>query len=158
MAMIFYRLMQGARRHRLSPLEMVFNKLNTMFCNCIIGRGADFGPGFVLVHATGVAINGRVRGGANVTIYHQVTLGGDGTRVPTLGDDVMIGAGAKVINAIRLEDGARVAPNSVVIARVSAGVTVMGVPARPVFQARPQPVPQPRSSESDMPAGSETVG
>src|SRR5262245_16410884 len=65
-AMILYRLMQWARRWRLVPLELVFNKLNAVCCNCIIGRGAEFGPGFVLIHSTGVVINGQVRGGADV--------------------------------------------------------------------------------------------
>jgi len=46
-AMIYYRLMQWSRRWRLVPLEMIFNKLNAVCCNCIIGRGAEFGPGFV---------------------------------------------------------------------------------------------------------------
>jgi serine O-acetyltransferase len=58
-AMLLYRLMQWARRWRLAPLEMLFNKLNAVCCNCVIGRGAEFGPGFVLVHSTGVVINGR---------------------------------------------------------------------------------------------------
>ena len=49
MAMVYYRLMQWARRHRLAPLEMLMNRLNGFFCNCYIGRGAEFGPGFVLV-------------------------------------------------------------------------------------------------------------
>ena len=51
--MILYRLMQWSRRRRLAPLEMVFNKLNAVFCNCIIGRGAEFGPGLVLIHSDG---------------------------------------------------------------------------------------------------------
>src|SRR5262245_9300532 len=77
-AMIFYRLMQWARRWRLIPLEMIFNKLNAVCCNCIIGRGAEFGPGFVLIHATGVVINGRVHAGSNVAMEHQVTIGAEG--------------------------------------------------------------------------------
>src|ERR1700733_8384247 len=74
-AMILYRLMQWSRHRRLSVLEMLFNKLNTIFCNCIIGRGAEFGEGLVLVHASGVAINGNVRGGSRIYIEHQVTIG-----------------------------------------------------------------------------------
>src|SRR3954463_9882631 len=57
-AMILYRLMQGSRDMRLAPLEMVFNKLNSIVNACVIGRGADFGPGFVIVHSHGVVING----------------------------------------------------------------------------------------------------
>jgi serine O-acetyltransferase len=139
MAMILYRLMQWSHRCRLVPLAMIFNKLNAIWCNCIIGRGAEFGPGFVLVHAMGVVINGRVRGGANVMLYHQVTLGGERDEIPVLGDDVLIGAGAKVIGPVRIGDGARVAANSVVFADVPAHVTVLGIPARPVWSSAPRP-------------------
>src|SRR5438067_13739408 len=62
-AIIYYRVMQWARKWRLVPLEMLANKVNTIFCNCIIGRGAEFGPGFVLIHSTGIVINGSVKGG-----------------------------------------------------------------------------------------------
>jgi len=138
MAMIFYRLMQWSRHHHLTPLEMIFNKLNTMFCNCLIGRGAEFGPGFVLVHATGTVINAGVRGGANVTIYHQVTLAGErGGRTPILGDDILIGVGAKIVGPVRIGDGGRVAANSVVFSHVASYTTVMGIPARAVWRNTP---------------------
>jgi serine O-acetyltransferase len=132
MAMVIYRLMQASRRWRLSPLEMVFNKFNTMFCNCIIGRGADFGPGFVLIHATGVVINGSVRGGEQIYIEHQVTLGAEGRRSPVLGNNVFIGAGAKVIGAVRVGDHTRVGANAVVVHDVPDHATVVGIPARVV--------------------------
>ena len=132
-AMILYRLMQGARDVRLSPLEMVFNKLNSIVNGCVIGRGTDFGPGFVLVHAHGVVINGKVRGGANVHLEHEVTLGdsrqGD---CPVLGDNIYIGAGAKVIGPVSIGDGARVGANAVVVKDVAPDTTVVGIPARPV--------------------------
>ena len=99
-AMILYRLMQWSHRWRLWPLAMLFNKLNAFFCNCIIGRGAEFAPGFVLIHSTGVVINGNVRGGPNVYIEHQVTIGAERRQSPTLGDDVFVGAGAKVIGSV----------------------------------------------------------
>src|SRR5918995_5220550 len=72
-ALILYRLMQFARRRRLTPLEWIFNRMNSMFCDCIIGRGTEFGPGLLLIHSTGIVINGAVRGGSNVSIEHQVT-------------------------------------------------------------------------------------
>jgi serine O-acetyltransferase len=131
-AMILYRLMQWSGRHRLAPLEMVFNRLNSIFCNCIIGRGADFGPGFVLIHATGVVINGRVRGGADVKLEHQVTIGAERRESPVLGDDVFVGAGAKIVGAVRLGTGARVGANAVVVKDVPAFSTVVGIPARVV--------------------------
>jgi serine O-acetyltransferase len=132
--MIWYRLMQWARRWRLVPLELVFNKINSAFSSCVIGRGAEFGPGFVLIHSNGVVINGGVRGGSNVKIEHQVTIGAEKRQAPILGDDVFVGAGAKIIGSVTVGDGARVGANAVVLADVPAHSTVVGIPARVVRQ------------------------
>src|SRR5882724_8634766 len=112
-AMLLYRLMQVSRRFHLVPLEMVFNKLNTVFCNCIIGRGAEFGPGFVLIHSTGVVINGNVLGGRGIHIEHQVTIGAERRMSPIIGDNVFIGAGAKIIGDVVIGEGARIGANAV---------------------------------------------
>lgn len=138
-AMILYRLMQWSRKRRLSPLEMLFNKLNAVFCGCIIGRGAEFGPGFVLIHSNGVVINGQVRGGSGVHIEHQVTIGAERRRTPTLGDDVFIGAGARIIGHVSIGDGARIGANAVVISDVPANRTAVGVPARIVSASSQDP-------------------
>jgi serine O-acetyltransferase len=137
MAMVFYRLMQYCGNHRLAPLEMLFNKLNSMFCNCIIGRGAEFGPGFVLIHATGVVINGGVRGGSRVVLEHQVTIGAERRKTPVLGDDVFVGAGAKVIGQVTIGSHARIGANAVVVKDVPAYATAVGVPAKVVRVRRP---------------------
>jgi serine O-acetyltransferase len=131
-AMVWYRLMQWARRWRLAALEMVFNKLNVICCNCIIGRGAEFGPGFVLVHSTGVVINGQVRGGEHVYIEHQVTVGAEGRQSPRLGDRVFIGAGAKIVGAVMIGNDTRIGANAVVIDDVPSGATAVGIPAKVV--------------------------
>jgi serine O-acetyltransferase len=131
-AMLLYRLMQAAGRWRLVPLEMLFNRLNSICCNCIIGRGADFGPRFVLVHATGIVINGRVVGGSGVHLEHQVTIGAEKREAPRLGNDVFVGAGAKIIGPVTVGDGARVGANAVVVHDVPARSTVVGIPARVV--------------------------
>ena len=131
-AMLLYRLMQASARLRLAPLEMLFNRLNSVCCNCIIGRGADFGPRFVLIHATGVVINGGVQGGSGVHIEHQVTIGAEKREAPRLGNDVFIGAGAKIIGSVTVGDGARVGANAVVVHDVPAHTTVVGIPARVV--------------------------
>jgi serine O-acetyltransferase len=135
-AMIYYRLMQWARRWKLFPLEMLFNKLNAIFCNCIIGRGAEFGPGFVLIHSTGVVINGRVQGQSNILIEHQVTIGADRRKSPLLGSDIFIGAGAKIIGLVTIGDGARIGANAVVVKDVPPHCTVVGIPAQIVRQRR----------------------
>jgi serine O-acetyltransferase len=131
-AMIWYRLMQWARRWRLVPLELLFNRINTLFCGCIIGRGAEFGPGFVLIHSIGVVINGNVRAGAGVKIEHQVTIGAEKRQTPVLGNGVFIGAGAKILGAVSVGEGARIGANAVVVSDVPAFTTVVGVPAKVV--------------------------
>jgi serine O-acetyltransferase len=131
-AMILYRLMQASRRCHLAPLEMIFNRLNSILCNCIIGRGADFGPRFVLIHATGIVINGQVRGGAGVHLEHQVTIGAERRESPQLGDGVFVGAGAKILGPVRVGSGARVGANAVVVHDVAPNTTVVGIPARVV--------------------------
>jgi serine O-acetyltransferase len=130
--MIWYRLMQWAGRWRLAPLEMLFNKLNAVCCNCIIGRGAQFGPGFVLIHSTGVVINGRVRGGEQIHIEHQVTIGAERRESPVLGDRVFLGAGAKILGNVSIGDDARIGANAVVVDDVPSGATVVGIPAKVV--------------------------
>jgi serine O-acetyltransferase len=134
-AMTLYRLMQGARRAELPALEMLFNKLNATFGGCIIGRGAEFGPGFVLIHAQGVVINGSVRGGADVKIEHQVTIGAERRASPVLGDGVFVGAGAKILGPVTVGAHARVGANAVVVHDVPAETTVVGVPAKPVVRS-----------------------
>lgn len=129
-AMVLYRCMQRARRWRLAPLEMLFNKLNAALCHCVIGRGAEFGPGFVLVHSNGVVINGAVRGGSGILLEHQVTIGAERRESPVLGDDVFVGAGARILGPVRIGDGARIGANAVVLDDVPAGCTAVGVPAR----------------------------
>ncbi|MFO0812919.1 MAG: hypothetical protein U0796_06850 [Gemmatales bacterium] len=134
MAMVWYRLMQWSRRYRLTPLEMLFNKINTMFCNCIIGRGAEFGPGLVFIHATGIVINGAVRGGSNIHLEHQVTIGAERRQAPVLGNDIFVGAGARILGSITVGDGAKVGANAVVVKDVPAHSTVVGIPAQVVRQ------------------------
>lgn len=141
-AMILYRLMQWSRKYRLIPLEMIFNKLNVICCNCIIGRGAEFGEGFVLIHSTGIVINGQVRGGSRIYIEHQVTIGAERRTSPSLGNDVFIGAGAKLIGAVQVGDGARIGANAVVVDDVPPHSTVVGIPARVVSRREPSQTPE----------------
>ncbi|HEY5009636.1 MAG TPA: hypothetical protein VIH73_00680 [Acidimicrobiales bacterium] len=138
LGMVLYRLMQGSRHMGNAPLEMVFNKLNATFGGCVIGRGAEFGPGFVMFHSNGVVINGKVRAGENVHLHHQVTIADDRLgRSPTLGNDIHIGAGAKIIGPIAVGDGARIGANAVVVHDVDANTTVVGIPAKPVRRREP---------------------
>jgi serine O-acetyltransferase len=136
LAMILYRLMQWSRRHHLLPFEMLLNKLNVICGNCIIGRGAEFDRGFVLIHSTGVVINGRVRGGRNVLIEHQVTIGAERNQSPILGDDVFIGAGAKIVGPVAVGSRVRIGANAVVVKDIPDDCTAVGIPARIVHRQR----------------------
>ena len=106
-----------------------------------IHPGARIGAGFFIDHGSGVVIGETAEVGRDVTLYHGVTLGGvswsPGKRHPTLGDGVMVGAGAKILGPITIEAGARVGANSVVVEPVPAGATVVGIPARIVQTERP---------------------
>ena len=98
-----------------------------------MGRGAWLGHGLVLVRSNGVVIHGQVRGGSNVHLQHEVTLGDNGYgEIPTLGSNISIGAGAKVIGNIKIGDGARIGANAVVVKDVEAETTVVGIPAKPI--------------------------
>ena len=131
-SMVIYRLMQEAHRRDLGAAEMVLNKLNGVVASCVIGRGAELGPGLVMVHAHGIVINGAVVAGSNLTLEHQVTIGAEKRQSPIIGNDVFIGAGAKIIGPVTIGDGARIGANAVVIDDVPPHTTVVGNPARPV--------------------------
>lgn len=104
--------------------------------NVDIHPGAVIGRRFFIDHGSGVVIGETAEIGDNVTLYHGVTLGGtswnQGKRHPTLGDGVMVGAGAKILGPITIGDHARVGANSVVIADVAPGRTVVGIPGKVV--------------------------
>lgn len=131
-AMLLYRLMQASGEAGLGPLEMVFNKLNGVVGSCVIGRGADFGDGLCIIHSNGIVINGNVKIGKRLHIEHQVTIGAEKRHSPEIGDDVYIGAGAKIIGPVKIGDGARIGANAVVVHDVPAHTTVVGIPAKPV--------------------------
>jgi len=105
--------------------------------NVDIHPGARIGRRFFIDHGAGVVIGETAEIGDDVTLYHGVTLGGTtwnpGKRHPTLGDGVVVGAGAKILGAVTLGAGVRVAANSVVIEDVAPGMTVVGIPGRVVL-------------------------
>ena len=131
-AMVVYRLMQAAQRRGWTPLAAVCNKINVVFGRCVIGRRADFGPRFVLIHSHGVVINASVRGGANILLEHEVTIGAEKNEAPMLGDDIFIGAGAKIIGGVRVGSHVKIGANSVVVQDIPDHATAVGNPARVV--------------------------
>ena len=106
--------------------------------NIDIHPGATIGRRFFIDHGAGVVIGETSVIGDDVTLYHGVTLGGTtwnkGKRHPTLGDGVVIGAGAKILGAITLGKNVRVGANSVVVKDVPADRTVVGIPAKIVLR------------------------
>ena len=110
-----------------------------------IHPGARIGSGFFIDHGSGVIIGETTIIGDNVTLYQGVTLGGtgkeQGQRHPTLGNNIMIGAGAKVLGSCTIGDNCKIGAGSVVLGDVPEGCTVVGVPGRIVKRAnqdRPQ--------------------
>jgi len=99
-----------------------------------IHPGARIGRGVFIDHGMGVVIGETAVIGTDCTLYQGVTLGGTswikGKRHPTLGDNVVIGAGAKILGPVTIGDGARVGSNAVVVKDVPAGATAIGIPAR----------------------------
>jgi len=109
-----------------------------MFTHIDIHPGACIGERFFIDHGVGVVIGETAEIGRDVTLYHGVTLGGTswnpGKRHPTLGDHVVVGAGAKILGPITVGHHVRIAANSVVIDPVPDGVTVVGIPGRAVLR------------------------
>lgn len=101
-----------------------------------IHPGASIGRRFFVDHGTGVVIGETAEIGNDVTLYQGVTLGGrtlnEGKRHPTLGNNVVVGAGAKILGPFTVEDNARIGSNAVVLHPVPAGATVVGVPGKVV--------------------------
>ncbi len=101
-----------------------------------IHPGATIGPRFFIDHGMGVVIGETAEIGADVTLYHQVTLGGvsleHGKRHPTLEDGVVVGTGAKVLGAITIGKNSRIGANAVVVKDVEPNSVVIGIPGKPI--------------------------
>lgn len=136
LAVLLYRLQQGLMRIKLVPLALLAQLVNKWLNGCMIGLRASFGPGFILVHPVGTVINSAVTGGRNVWLQSSVVIGENRGQSPTLGKDIFVGAGARIIGGIHIGDGARIGANAVVMVDVAPGSTMVGIPARPVIRAQ----------------------
>jgi len=136
-----HRLSHWLWTHRLRTLARWVSQLARGLTGIEIHPGASIGPGFFIDHGMGVVIGETSEVGAEVTLYHGVTLGGTsllkGKRHPTIGDRVVIGAGAKVLGAIHVGDDSRIGANAVVVKSVPANSVVVGVPGQIVSRSRP---------------------
>lgn len=121
-------------RHKLLFLSRLISQFSRFWTGIEIHPGAKIGRRFVIDHGMGIVIGETAEIGDDVLLYHGVTLGGtgkdQGKRHPTIGNNVLIGCGAKILGPFTVEDGARIAANSVVLQQVPASATAVGIPAQ----------------------------
>jgi len=130
----FHKVAHWLYKHKFFWLARFLSQLSRWLTGIEIHPGASIGKCLFIDHGMGVVIGETTEIGDYVTIFHGVTLGGTGKekgkRHPTVGNNVIIGAGAKVIGSFRIGDNARVGAGSVVLMEIPAGCTAVGIPAK----------------------------
>lgn len=133
-ALLAHRVSHWLWSHRVPFIPRAVSHLARWLTGIEIHPGAKIGTGFFIDHGMGVVIGETTEIGDYVTLFQGVTLGGTGKergkRHPTLGNHVVVGAGAKILGGIRIGDNVKIGANSVVLKSVPANSTVIGVPAR----------------------------
>jgi len=136
-AMLFYRFSHWLWGNQFFLLGRFVSHLGRFFTGIEIHPGAKIGRSFFIDHGMGVVIGETAEIGDNCTLYHGVTLGGTTwakeKRHPTLGDNVVVGSGAKILGPFTVGDNSKVGSNSVVVKEVPANATVVGIPGRVVI-------------------------
>lgn len=132
--MVFYRLARRLWLLKIPLLPRLISQFARSLTGIEIHPGAQIGEGFFIDHGMGVVIGETAVIGDNVTLYQGVTLGGTGKekgkRHPTLGNNIVVGTGAKILGNITIGDNSYIGANAVVIKDVPANSTVVGVPGR----------------------------
>lgn len=140
-AILFHRVAHWLHRHGVPVIPRLISHLSRFLTGIEIHPGARIGKGFFIDHGMGVVIGETAEIGDNVTLYQGVTLGGTGKergkRHPTIGNDVVISAGAKILGAITIGDGSKIGAGAVVLRDVPPYSTAVGVPARVVARRDP---------------------
>ena len=133
-ALLAYRVSHWLWNRRIPLFPRIISQLARWLTGVEIHPGATIGTGFFIDHGMGVVIGETTEIGDYVTLFQGVTLGGTGKergkRHPTLGNHVVVGAGAKVLGGIRIGDNVKVGANAVVLRSVPANSTVVGNPGR----------------------------
>ncbi len=136
LATIYYRLAHFLHVHGLRFLARCISQWARFWTGIEIHPGATIGRRLVIDHGMGIVIGETAELGDDVLLYQGVTLGGtgkdQGKRHPTIGNNVLIGTGAKVLGPFKVGDGARIAANAVVLQEVPPDATAVGVPAHVV--------------------------
>jgi serine O-acetyltransferase len=137
-AIRFHRAAHWLWRHDMKLTARFLSHVGRFLTGIEIHPGATIGEGFFIDHGMGVVIGETAEIGRNVTMYHGVTLGGTswnkGKRHPTIEDDVIIGANASILGAIRIGHNSKIGSGSVVNKEVPPNSTVVGIPGRIVFR------------------------
>jgi serine O-acetyltransferase len=145
-----HRLAHWLWQHNLKLLARWLSHLMRALTGIEIHPGARIGPEIFIDHGMGVVIGETAEIGRCVTLYHGVTLGGTshekGKRHPTLGDNVVVGAGAKILGPITVGENSRIGANAVVVKSVPVNSVVVGVPGQVVVRSKPRIIP----SEADL--------
>ena len=152
--MLHYRLAHKLYRKKHYFLARWISQRGVRKTGIEIHPGAVIGKGFFIDHGNGVIIGETAVIGDNVTLYQGVTLGGtgkeQGKRHPTIGNNVMISAGAKVLGSFKIGDNSKIGAGSVVLNEVPPGSTVVGVPGR-VVKRNNMALPQETMNQTDLP-------
>jgi serine O-acetyltransferase len=139
-ALVIHRVGHWFWGHGLRWLGRLTSHIGRWLTGIEIHPGATIGRRVFIDHGMGVVIGETAEIGEDTTLYHGVTLGGTtwnkGKRHPTLGRNVVVGAGAKILGPIKVGDGAKIGSNAVVVKDVPEGATVVGIPGR-IVEAGP---------------------
>lgn len=135
-ALIWHRVAHWFYKHHMFFIARLISQLARFFTLIEIHPGAELGHGILIDHGCGVVIGETAVVGDNCTIYQGVTLGGVGTqkgkRHPTLGNNVTVGSGAKILGSFEVGDNCSIAANAVLLRQLDENITAVGIPARPV--------------------------
>lgn len=135
-ALIWHRIAHWFWIHKCRFIGRLISQIARFFTLIEIHPGAVLGRGILIDHGNGIVIGETAVVGDNCTIYQGVTLGGVGTkkgkRHPTIGNNVMIGAGAKILGAFEVGDNCQIAANAVLLKPLEENSTAAGIPARQV--------------------------
>jgi serine O-acetyltransferase len=153
-ALLAYRVSHWLKAHQVPFVPRAISQLARWFTGIEIHPSARIGVGFFIDHGMGVVIGETAEIGDFVTLFQGVTLGGTGKergkRHPTLGNHVVVGAGAKILGGIRVGDNVKIGANSVVLKSVPANSTVIGVPAR-IIKSEGERLPDLMMDHTNMP-------
>lgn len=153
-AIFWHRISHFLYRHQFYFLARLISQILRWVTGIEIHPGARIGKGFFIDHGMGVVIGETAEIGDNVTLFQGVTLGGTGKergkRHPTLGNNVTVAVGAKILGNIKIGDNVKIGAGSVVIRDVPSDATVVGVPGR-IIKHRGKRVPGIALNHGDLP-------